>query len=90
MTLGVPVIAANRGSLPEVLGDAGILVDPEKPASIADAIVRMLDDQVFVRQSIAKGLARSRTFSWTQTAARVLDVYRQAIEHRERTSCASA
>src|SRR5581483_11443393 len=44
MTAGVPVVAARRGSLPEVLGDAGLLVDPDRPADIADAIARLLTD----------------------------------------------
>src|SRR5207247_4853583 len=44
MTLGVPVIAANRGALPEVLGDAGLVVDPEQPAQLASALERMIDD----------------------------------------------
>jgi len=86
MTLGVPVVAANRGALPEVLGDAGILVDPEQPSSIADAIAQTLDEG-FANQAIAKGIARARLFSWTRTAERVVDAYRQAIEHRR---CASA
>ncbi len=41
MTLGVPVVAANRGALPEVLGDAGLLVEPEDAAKMAEAIVRI-------------------------------------------------
>ena len=90
MTLGIPVVAANRGALPAVLGDAGILVDPEQPSAIADGIARMLDDDAYVSDAIAKGLARARTFSWAHTAARVLEAYQQAIEHHQRTSCASA
>ncbi|HYM26426.1 MAG TPA: glycosyltransferase family 1 protein [Vicinamibacterales bacterium] len=89
MTLGVPVVAANRGALPEVLGDAGILVDPEQPASIADAIAKMLTDETFASQSIGRGLARARTFSWTASAGRLVEAYALAVENRKR-SCASA
>jgi len=82
MTLGVPVIAANRGSLPEVLGDAGPLVDPEQPAAIANAIARVLNDQEYAASCTSKGLARARTFRWDQTARVVYDTYVQAIERR--------
>ena len=83
MTLGVPVVAANRGSLPEVLGDAGPLVDPERPGDIADAIARLLDDER-VRRGVRgeRARPRARRFSWERTAHRVYDVYRQAIAHR--------
>jgi len=81
MTLGVPVVAARRGSLPEVLGDAGLLVDPEKPAEIADAIVRLLTDPGFGAACAERGVARSRQFRWDMTAQRVFETYRQAMEH---------
>ena len=49
MTLGVPVVAASRGSLPEVLDDAGLLVDPEDADAMADAIGRLLADDRLAR-----------------------------------------
>ena len=90
MTVGVPVVAANRGALPELLGDAGILVDPERPDSIAGGIARMLDDEAFAMHAVEKGLTRSRAFSWTRTADGVIDAYQRAVAHRARASCASA
>jgi len=84
MSLGVPVVAANRGSLPEVLGDAGPLVDPERPDDIANAIARLLADQAYAATCASRGLARARTFSWERTAQRVYEMYRQAIERRAR------
>jgi alpha-1,3-rhamnosyl/mannosyltransferase len=86
MSLGVPVVAANRGSLPEVLGDAGPLVDPERPDDIANAIARLLADDAYAATCAAKGLARARTFSWERTAHRVYEMYRHAIERRARTA----
>jgi glycosyltransferase involved in cell wall biosynthesis len=80
MTLGVPVVAARRGSLPEVLGDAGLLVDPEQPRAIADAIVKLLTDASFASACAERGIARSTQFRWDLTARRVLDTYRQAVE----------
>jgi glycosyltransferase involved in cell wall biosynthesis len=82
MSLGVPVVAARRGSLPEVLGDAGPLVDPERPDDIANAVARLLADDGYAAACASKGLARARTFSWERTAHRVYDTYRQAIERR--------
>jgi glycosyltransferase involved in cell wall biosynthesis len=82
MSLGVPVVAANRGSLPEVLGGAGLLVDPEQPADIAQAISRLLDDDGLAAACAEKGIARACTFNWVQTAGRVYDTYTTAIERR--------
>jgi glycosyltransferase involved in cell wall biosynthesis len=84
MTVGVPVVAADRGSLPEVLGDAGPLVDPEQPVEIANAIARVLADDAYAAMCAAKGLARARAFRWDQTARRVYETYEQAIERRGR------
>ena len=83
MTFGVPVVASARGSLPEVLGDAGPLVNPDEPDEIAGAMARILDDDAFASACAAKGVLRARLFSWNRTARLVYDVYRQAVEdHR--------
>ena len=89
MTLGVPVVAANRGSLPEVLGDAGLLVDPDDRPTSRDAIARVLDDDGLAAACAAKGVARARAFRWDDTAAaRVRRVSRRrssAARRRRRT-----
>jgi glycosyltransferase involved in cell wall biosynthesis len=85
MTLGVPVVAANRGALPEVLGDAGTLVDPEDADALAAAIDRMTNDEAFAAGAVSRGIERSRLFSWDRAARRVYEAYEQAIERR----CAS-
>lgn len=85
MTLGVPVVAANRGALPEVLGDAGPLVDPEDADALAAAIDRMSHDEAFAAAAVSKGIERARLFSWDRTARRAYEAYEQAIEQR----CAS-
>jgi glycosyltransferase involved in cell wall biosynthesis len=84
MSLGVPVVAANRGSLPEVLGGAGLLIDPDQPADIGHAILRLLNDEGLASACAANGVARSRAFRWDETAGRVYDAYRAAIERRAR------
>jgi glycosyltransferase involved in cell wall biosynthesis len=82
MSLGVPVVAANRGSLPEVAGGAGLLVDPDQPADIARAIARLLEDDGLAAACAEKGIARARAFRWDETARRVYDTYLTAIERR--------
>ena len=83
MTLGVPVVAANRGALPEVLGDAGPLVDPDDPSAIAGGIARLLEDDSYASACTAKGVLRARQFNWTRTAQLVYDAYRQATGDRQ-------
>jgi glycosyltransferase involved in cell wall biosynthesis len=85
MTLGVPAIASNRGALPEVLGDAGPLVEPEAEA-LAAAIERMVDDDALRAACIAKGLERARQFRWDDMASGVFAAYQRAIERK----CVSA
>ena len=86
MATGVPVVASNRGALPEVIGGAGPLIDPESPEDLASAIEKILDNEAFAAICAAKGLARAREFQWSTTAELVCDVYRAAVEHRR---CAS-
>jgi glycosyltransferase involved in cell wall biosynthesis len=83
MTFGVPVVAAARGALPEVLGDAGPLVNPDEPEEIAGAIARILNDDAFASACAAKGVLRARQFNWTRTARLVYEEYRRAVEERQ-------
>ena len=75
MTLGVPVVAADRGALPEVLGDAGPLVDPDNPDQLAAAIERLIDDDAFAAACASKGVMRARQFSWDAMARDVYSTY---------------
>ena len=68
MTVGIPVVAANRGALPELLGDAGVLVDPEDTEELASAMARMLGDRALQESSVARGYARAGQFDWRRTA----------------------
>ena len=82
MTIGVPVVAANRGALPEVVGDAGLLVEPDAEA-LADAMTRILDDPALAQKLGGAGIERAKRFSWDASAARLVDVYRAAIESKD-------
>jgi glycosyltransferase involved in cell wall biosynthesis len=78
MQCGAPVIAGNRTSLPEVVGDAGLLVDPFDEGAISSAIARMIDDAELRAELRRKGLERARTFNWRETARLTLQVYERA------------
>jgi alpha-1,3-rhamnosyl/mannosyltransferase len=77
MACGVPVLASNVSSLPEVVGDAGLLVDPSDVDAIAQGMVRLWDDEALRRDLSARGLRRAAGFSWERTARQTLTAYRQ-------------
>ena len=77
MASGTPVIAARTSSIPEVVGNAGILLDPHDVKAWADAIVNVVNDDDRRDQLKARGLARSSEFTWARTAKMTLDVYRR-------------
>jgi glycosyltransferase involved in cell wall biosynthesis len=78
MACGTPVLAGNRASLPEVVGDAGLLVDPLDVAAIADGIGRILRDAGLRKELATRGLAQASIFSWDATAGKVLDLLQAA------------
>lgn len=75
MTCGTPVIGANRASLPEVIGEAGILIDPEDPTDIANGMERVLTDADLRQHLREAGIKRSSMFSWEKTALATLNAY---------------
>ncbi|HSC26009.1 MAG TPA: glycosyltransferase family 1 protein [Vicinamibacterales bacterium] len=80
MTIGVPVVAANRGALPELLGDAGLLIEPEDEAGMASAMERLLSDEALAQRCGRAGRVRSQRFSWRASAQRLLRAYEAALE----------
>jgi glycosyltransferase involved in cell wall biosynthesis len=81
MASGTPVIASRAASMPEVLGDAGLLLDPDDVRAWADAIVKVANDEHLREQMRAGGLARAAAFTWERTARATLDVYRRVLRH---------
>lgn len=79
MKCGAPVIVGNRTSLPEVVGDAGILVDPFDPDAIAAAMSKLISDSNLRTELIARGLERAALFDWQETARQTLAVYERAV-----------
>jgi alpha-1,3-rhamnosyl/mannosyltransferase len=82
MSLGIAVVAARRGALPEVVGDAGVLVDPTDESGFAEALQRVLADDGLARALAARGETRASSFSWQRTAATVRTAFAAAIHRR--------
>jgi glycosyltransferase involved in cell wall biosynthesis len=80
MACGTPVVTANTSSLPEVVGQAGLTVDPLDVEGLAEAMRRILDDEALRYEMRGRGLQRARDFSWTKTAQETVQVYRRAME----------
>ena len=76
MACGTPVVAARAGSIPEVVGDAGPLLDPDDEEGFATAIARLIREPAAAAAARGASLARAAAFSWPRTAALTLDVYR--------------
>lgn len=75
MTCGAPVIVSNTAALPEVVGDAALLINPHDIDGLTVAIWRVLTDQELRKDLICKGLKRAKHFSWKQAAEKTLEVY---------------
>lgn len=82
MASGTPVVTSNVSSLPEVAGDAAVLIDPYDAVSIADGIRRALTDPVLREQLITRGWSRVRDYSWERSVKRVREVYGEVAEGR--------
>jgi glycosyltransferase involved in cell wall biosynthesis len=79
MASGAPVITSNVSSLPEVVGDAAVLIDPYDPEAIADAMRRVLSDDALRQQLRARGHVRARHFSWDRSVQRVREIYQEVL-----------
>jgi glycosyltransferase involved in cell wall biosynthesis len=82
MACGIPVIASDRSSLPEVVGEGGILVEPTDAETLADAMELLLVDDALRVELRRRALAQAARFSWRQTALETLAVYRKVIGGR--------
>ena len=77
MACGVPVITSNTSSLPEVVGDAGIMINPTDVNSLCDSIYNLLNDMELQNRMRTKGLERSKLFSWEKAANEILEIYEE-------------
>jgi len=77
MACGTPVVVSNISSLPEVVGDAGLVVDPLSEEDIAEAILRIVDDAGLAHYLSEKGVMRAKQFSWQRTAEALWEIFRE-------------
>ena len=83
MQCGVPVIAGNRTSLPEVVGEAGLLFDPFDTQALVKALTQVIDDSEYRAVLRSKGFERARNFNWKTTAQLTLGVYERAAKRKK-------
>jgi len=79
MACGTPVVCSDAGSLPEVVGDAAVMVDPKDTEALAEAMYRVLADRELREELRQKGLARARQFTWEKAARETVAVYRKVL-----------
>jgi glycosyltransferase involved in cell wall biosynthesis len=90
MACGTPVVASNRSSLPEVVGDAGLMVGPDDEEALCEAMTRALHDERLRAELVEKGLRRAATFTWERTARATLAAYRAAYDRTKQRARAGA
>jgi glycosyltransferase involved in cell wall biosynthesis len=88
MKCGTPVIVGNATSLPEVVGDAGLQVDPFDIEAIAGAIGELLNNPALRKELSVRGLERARMFDWRETARQTLKVYERVARKEYRSAAA--
>jgi len=76
MACSTPVITSNNSALPEISGEAALLVDPSNEKSIGNAILKVLSDETMLNEMVLKGLKRSKLFNWNISATNLLNIYK--------------
>jgi len=79
MACGTPIITSNTSAMPEVAGTGTQLIDPYKPEEIANAILRLEQDEAFYQSQVSYGLERVKLFSWTRTADELAKIYERIV-----------
>jgi glycosyltransferase involved in cell wall biosynthesis len=79
MACGTPVVTSNVSSLPEVAGDAAVLINPHSVEELADSIKRIISNEDLREENIAKGLERARLFTWEKCAKETLEAFSQIL-----------
>jgi glycosyltransferase involved in cell wall biosynthesis len=82
MACGTPVITSNVTSLPEIAGDAAVVIDPVNTRKLIDAMIRVLTNEALAKELRQKGLDRARRFTWEETARQTLQVYKKVYRVR--------
>ncbi len=83
MSCGCPVITSERGSLPEVAGNAALYVNPEDVESITNGMKKIFSDLILRKKMQEMGLKQAKTFSWQKTAGETIEVYKKILSHKK-------
>lgn len=87
MACGVPVITSTTSSMPEIAGDAALMIEPSDPVAITHAMERILANPVLAAELSAKGIERAKAFSWDNMVKSYIDLYRAVYnEHKNSTT----
>ena len=79
MACGLPVICSNAASLPEVVGDASVLIQPDDPEMLAQTIMTLLEDKTLQNSLRSKGFRRASQFTWVKSARQILEIYEKVL-----------
>jgi glycosyltransferase involved in cell wall biosynthesis len=79
MACGTPVITSNVSSMPEIVGDAGVLITPNDSRTLAQSMLELINDPITRQRLSIKGQERAAAFSWKRTAEKTVEVYRQVL-----------
>ena len=88
MAHSVPVIASNRTSIPEVVGDAGVVLDPHDENAWGDAMLQILGNEQLHWKLALRANRRAKMFTWHRTAKITLDCFRTVLESSKKTALA--
>ena len=80
MASGVPVVCSNSSSLPEVAGSSALMCDPEDVETLAEHILKGLEDNDWRTEAVESGLNQARMFSWKRCAEQTAIVYRRVLD----------
>ena len=77
MKIGIPIVTSRVSSIPEVVGEAAILVDPHNINELASSMIGVVRDEKLAKSLVKKGFAQVRKFSWERTAEQTLKIYKE-------------
>jgi len=83
MAYGLPVIAANGGAAPEVVGDAGLLFEPKNSEDLANKIIELINNKKLYKKLKGKGLKRVKQFTWDRAAMKYYELYKKTLEMKD-------
>ncbi|MCB9892273.1 MAG: glycosyltransferase family 4 protein [Planctomycetes bacterium] len=83
---GTPVIASNRTAIREVVGDAGLTVDPDHPLEVADAMIRLCQDEDLAAELVHRGRVRAHSFTWERAAQAISNLWREVLGQGSKAS----